>query len=62
MNSRSVIDQAMGVVMSQNRCDAAETFAVLRHESQSRNVKLREVAAEIVTAASGKPPTPLRFD
>lgn len=62
MNSRSVIDQAMGVVMSQNRCDAAEAFAVLRHESQSRNVKLREVAAEIVTAASGKPPTPLRFD
>jgi GAF domain-containing protein len=54
--SRAVIDQALGVVMGQQRCTADEAFATLRTISQNRNVKLREVAAEIVTAVSGHPP------
>ena len=48
MESRSVIDQAIGIVMAQNRCDASTAFAVLRTASQNRNVKLRVVAADIV--------------
>lgn len=55
--SRSVIDQAIGIIMAQNRCDAETAFAILRTASQNRNVKLREVAAEIITAVSRKPPT-----
>ena len=31
-------------------------FEVLRTASQNRNVKLRDIAAEIVTAVSGQPP------
>ncbi len=55
LTSRAVIDQAIGVIMGQNRCDAEEAFAVLRTASQNRNVKLRTVAQEIVTAVSSGP-------
>ena len=42
----------MGVVMAQNRCDASAAFQILRSASQGRNVKLREVAEDIVAAVS----------
>lgn len=50
--SRAVIDQAIGVIMGQNRCSAEEAFDVLRESSQHRNVKLRVVAEWIVTSAA----------
>jgi GAF domain-containing protein len=55
--SRAVIDQALGIIMGQNRCTADEAFEVLRTASQNRNVKLRDIAADIVTSVSGQPPT-----
>jgi GAF domain-containing protein len=55
--SRAVIDQALGIIMGQNRCTVDEAFELLRGISQNRNVKLRTVAAEIVTSVSGQPPT-----
>jgi GAF domain-containing protein len=55
--SRAVIDQALGIIMGQNRCTADEAFEVLRAISQNRNVKLRGIAAEMITAVSGQPPT-----
>jgi GAF domain-containing protein len=54
--SRAVIDQALGVIMAQNRCTADEAFDVLRATSQNRNVKLRDIAAHIITSISGQPP------
>ena len=54
--SRSVIDQAIGVLMGQRRITAAEAFAILRTTSQNRNVKLRAFAAQIVEGASAQPP------
>ena len=36
LSSRSVIDQAMGVVMAQNRCDASAAFQILRSASQGK--------------------------
>jgi GAF domain-containing protein len=54
--SRAVIDQALGIIMGQNRCTAYEAFELLRTISQNRNVKLRDVAAEMITAVSGQPP------
>jgi hypothetical protein len=55
LGSRSVIDQALGIIMSQNKCDSDEAFVILRRASHNRNVKLRAVAVEIVERASGKP-------
>ena len=54
--SRAVIDQALGIIMGQNRCTADEAFDVLRRTSQNRNIKLRDIAADMVTAVSGRPP------
>jgi hypothetical protein len=56
--SRAVIDQALGVIMAQERCPQARAFAILRAASQSANVKLRDIAAAIVTSVSGEPPQP----
>jgi AmiR/NasT family two-component response regulator len=53
--SRSVIDQAMGIVMAQNRCGPDAAFAILTRASQNRNVKLREVARNIVNVVSESP-------
>jgi GAF domain-containing protein len=56
MRSRSVIDQAIGVIMGQRRCDAEEAFGILRSASQNRNVKLRDLCRNLVTAIGGRPP------
>lgn len=56
LGSRSVIDQALGILMAQQRCTASEAFELLRRASQRRNRKLREVAADLVTAVTGRPP------
>lgn len=53
--SRSVIDQALGVVMAQRKVDSEDAFAVLRTASSRTNRKLRDLASEIVEQASGKP-------
>lgn len=52
MASRAVIDQAKGVIMAQNRCDDEAAFAVLSRASQNRNVKLRDLAADIVAGVT----------
>jgi GAF domain-containing protein len=58
MAARSIIDQALGILMAQQRCTAEQAFDLLRQASQHRNRKLREVAAELVTKVSGNPPQP----
>jgi GAF domain-containing protein len=54
--SRSVIDQAIGVLMTQRRITSAAAFAILRTTSQNRNIKLRAFAAQIVEGVSAQPP------
>ncbi len=56
--SRTVIDQAIGIIMGQNRCTATDAFEILRRASHHRNIKLRSVAHEIVTRIGGEPPDP----
>lgn len=53
--SRSTIDQAIGVLMTQNQCTPDVAFGILRRASQNRNVKLRDVAATIIGRFTGHP-------
>jgi transcriptional regulator with GAF, ATPase, and Fis domain len=54
LSSRAVIDQAIGIIMARRRCGPAEALGVLRKISNDRNIKLREVAASLVSSvASG---------
>jgi GAF domain-containing protein len=56
--SRAVIDQALGIIMATERVPQDKAFALLRTVSQNTNVKLRDLAATIVTNVSGEPPRP----
>lgn len=48
-----VIEQAKGILMAQSRCSPDEAFAMLRAASQRSNVKVRDLAEEIVGRVSG---------
>ncbi|WP_093802134.1 GAF and ANTAR domain-containing protein [Streptomyces sp. Wb2n-11] len=56
LRSRTVIDQAIGIIMGQRRCDAEQAFTILRTASQHRNIKLRDLCAELVASIGGRPP------
>jgi GAF domain-containing protein len=62
LGSRAVIDQAVGILMGQERCSQQQAFAALRTASQNRNVKLRVLAEEIVTGVAGQAPVPPPFE
>lgn len=51
MSSRTVIDLAVGMIMNQQRCGQQEAFDTLRALSNHRNIKVRELAEQMVTAA-----------
>jgi GAF domain-containing protein len=61
MASRTTIDLAVGIVMGQNRCTQEQAVEILRAASSHRNVKLRDLAAELV-ATVGKGPATTHFD
>jgi AmiR/NasT family two-component response regulator len=48
LSSRSVIDQAIGIIIGMQRCPPDAAFDVLRTVSQNRNIPLRDVAADLV--------------
>jgi GAF domain-containing protein len=51
MLSRSVIEQAKGILMERYKVTSEQAFTLLTHASQRSNVKLRDVAEEL--AATG---------
>ena len=55
LESRGVIEQAKGVLMSWQSCDAERAFDILRRVSQRENRKLRVVAEDIVKRAITSP-------
>jgi AmiR/NasT family two-component response regulator len=55
MAGRLVIGQAQGILMARLNVDADEAFAFLVRTSSTRNVKLREVASEIVRSRQVPP-------
>jgi GAF domain-containing protein len=51
MESRSVIEQAKGILMERYKVTSDQAFNLLTHASQRNNVKLRDIAEEL--AATG---------
>ena len=49
MESRSVIEQAKGILMERYKITSEQAFTLLTHASQRTNVKLREVAEELTS-------------
>lgn len=62
MQSRTVIDLATGAIMAQNRCAQDAAFRVLKRASNTRNMKLRDVAAAVVASIAGGAKTFTYFD
>ncbi|MDQ1632158.1 MAG: hypothetical protein QOC80_2130 [Frankiaceae bacterium] len=56
MASRRFIDQALGILMAQQNCDAEAAFDQLRRTSQNSHRKLRDVAVDLVTEIGGVRP------
>jgi GAF domain-containing protein len=56
MESRKIIGQATGILMERFRIDEAHAFAYLRRESSHRNVKLRDIAAELARSVAEPEP------
>jgi GAF domain-containing protein len=56
LRTRTVIGEAVGIVMARYGLEEQQAFAFLTRLSQTRNVKLREVARELVASVGG--PTP----
>ncbi|MFJ4030236.1 ANTAR domain-containing protein [Paenarthrobacter sp. NPDC089989] len=52
MQSRTIIDLAVGAIMAQNHCSQEEAFTILRTASSNRNIKLRHLAQSIIAAVS----------
>jgi len=58
IGSRTVIDQAMGILMGQERCTAEAAFTLLRTHSQNSQRKIRDIATDLVQRVSGVEPQP----
>ena len=48
LESRDVIGQAKGILMARRGCTPEVAFEALRKASQQRNIKLREIAEQVV--------------
>ena len=57
LSSRAVIDHAIGIIMAESKVPAEQAFAALRRALNNRRMKLRELAAEIVTRVGGQAPS-----
>lgn len=53
LESRTVIDTAVGIVMAQNRCSQETAARILSDASSNGNVKLRDIAASLVHSVGG---------
>jgi len=62
LQSRTVIDLAVGIIMGQNRCSQDAAFGVLKNASSARNMKLRDVAAAVVESVSKSTDVTTHFD
>jgi hypothetical protein len=53
LESLPTIEQAKGIIMARSGVSAEQAFDILRRASQRTNIKLRDLAADIVANAAG---------
>lgn len=56
LQTRTEIDLAVGIIMGQDGCSQKDAFDKLRRASNSRNVKVRDLAAGMVAGLNGSVP------
>jgi ANTAR domain-containing protein len=56
LETMPVIEQAKGILMAQYRCPPEEAFELLRRASQRANVKVSDLAAQIVEQITSPEP------
>jgi hypothetical protein len=56
LESMPVIEQAKGILMAQTGCGPGEAFDMLRRASQRSNIKVRDLAEDIVGRAAAAGP------
>jgi len=56
MQSRTIIDMAVGVIMAQNGSSQDDAVRILTRASSSRNIKLRDVASTVVDSVGRQEP------
>lgn len=54
LESRDVIGQAKGILMAREGCTADQAFDILRRASQRTNMKLRDVAVQVVASVGDR--------
>jgi hypothetical protein len=62
MESRTDIDLACGMVMTQNQCTQEQAYQFLLMASNNRNMKVHTVAQEIIRRLSGSQQTATHFE
>ncbi len=53
LESRTIIDIAVGIVMAQNRCSQQAAVQILTEASSNSNTKLRDIAGSLVDSVGG---------
>lgn len=53
LESRTIIDIAIGIVMAQNRCSQEAAVEILTEASSNSNTKLRDIAKSLVDSVGG---------
>ena len=53
LESRTIIDIAVGIVMAQNRCSQESAVNILTEASSNSNTKLRDIAKSLVDSVGG---------
>lgn len=54
LRSRSLVDQALGIIMADRRCTSAVAFELLRHEAHNNHCGLHDVAVDVVTRTTAQ--------
>ena len=58
LESRAVIEQAKGMIMLRERCNADDAFQLLVRTSQHSHLKLRDIASSLVASVGSSEPKP----